>query len=106
VFLPDSFTFRHAEICTAVAARLALPAIYPFDTFTLRGGLMSYTGAREEAAGLIASYVDLILRGANVAELPVQFSRSFELAIHEGAAAALGLSLPPSLRIRANRIIS
>lgn len=106
VFLPDSFTFRNATLCTAAAARLALPAIYPFDTFTLQGGLMSYAGVREETAEMVASYIDLILRGADVAELPVQFSRSFELVINEKAAAALGLSLPPSLRIRAQRILS
>ncbi|KUL94917.1 hypothetical protein DK26_17595 [Bosea sp. WAO] len=106
VFLPDSFTFRHAGRCAEAAARARLPAIYPFDTFTQQGGLMSYTGAREGTAELMASYVDLILRGANVAELPVQFSRSFELVINEKAAAALGLGLPPSLRIRAQRIVS
>lgn len=106
VFLPDSFTFRNAAICAAAAALQRLPAIYPFDTFTLQGGLISYTGAREETAALIASYIDLILRGANVAELPVQFSRSFELVINRTAAAALGLDLPPSLRIRATRIVS
>lgn len=106
VFLPDSFTFRNAAICAAAAARLALPAVYPFDAFTQQGGLMSYAGAREETSEMIASYVDLILRGADVAELPVQFSRSFELVINEKAAAALGLSLPASLRIRAQRILS
>jgi putative ABC transport system substrate-binding protein len=106
VFLPDSFTFRNAALCTAAAARVALPAVYPFDTFTMQGGLMSYAGAREETAEMVASYIDLILRGADVAELPVQFSRSFELVINEKAAAALGLSLPASLRIRAQRILS
>ncbi len=106
VFLPDSFTFRHAASCAAAAAQQRLPAIYPFDTFTQQGGLMSYSGAREETAELIANYIDLILRGANVAELPVQFSRSFELVVNEKAAAALGLSLPLSLRIRAKRIVS
>ena len=106
VFLPDSFTFRHAALCAAAAARLVLPAIYPFDTFTLHGGLMSYAGVREETAEMIASYMDLILRGADVAELPVQFSRSFELVINEKAATALGLVLPASLRIRAQRILS
>lgn len=106
IFLPDSFTFRHAAICADAAARAGLPAVYPFDTFTLQGGLMSYAGAREQTGELIASYIDLILRGANVAELPVQFSRSFELVINEKAAAALGLILPASLRIRAQRILS
>lgn len=106
MFPPDSFTYRYAEACAAAAARHGLPAIYVFDTFVAAGGLMSYTGGRDEASELIASYADLILRGANVAELPVQFSRSFELVINERAAAELGLVLPVSLRVRATRIVT
>lgn len=106
MFPPDSFTYRFAGACAAAAARHRLPAIYVFDIFVGAGGLMSYTGGRDESSELIASYVDLILRGANVAELPVQFSRSFELVINERAATELGLTLPMSLRVRATRIIS
>lgn len=106
MFPPDSFTYRYAKACAAASARHRLPAIYVFDTFVAAGGLMSYTGGRDESSELIASYVDLILRGANVAELPVQFSRSFELVINERAAVALGLTLPMSLRVRATRIVT
>jgi putative ABC transport system substrate-binding protein len=106
MFPPDSFTFRYAKLCAGAAARHLLPAIYVYDTFVGEGGLMSYTGGRDESGELIASYVDLILHGANVAELPVQFSRSFELVINERAATALGLDLPASLRVRATRIVA
>lgn len=106
MFPPDSFTYRRAKACASAAARHRLPAIYVFDIFVAAGGLMSYTGGRDEASELIASYADLILRGANVAELPVQFSRSFELVINERAATELGLSLPTSLRVRATRVVT
>ncbi|RDJ21987.1 ABC transporter substrate-binding protein [Bosea caraganae] len=106
MFPPDSFTYRYARACAAAAAHHRLPAIYVFDTFVTQGGLMSYTGGRDESSELIASYIDLVLRGANVAELPVQFSRSFELVINERAAADLGLTLPMSLRVRATRIVA
>lgn len=106
MFPPDSFTYRFASVCAGAAAKHRLPAIYVFDIFVGAGGLMSYTGGRDESSELIASYVDLILRGADVAELPVQFSRSFELVINERAATELGLTLPTSLRVRATRIVS
>lgn len=106
MFPPDSFTYRYAKACADACAQHRLPAIYLFDTFVAAGGLMSYTGGRDESSELIASYTDLILRGANVAELPVQFSRSFELVINERAATALGLTLPMSLRVRATRIVT
>jgi putative ABC transport system substrate-binding protein len=106
MFPPDSFTFLYARICATAAAQHRIPAIYLYDTFVSQGGLMSYTGGRDESGEQIASYIDLILRGANIAELPVQFSRSFELVINERAATALGLTLPMSLRVRASRIVS
>jgi len=55
---------------------------------------------------MVAGYVDLIFRGAIISELPVQFSRAFELVINERVAASLNLSIPLSLRVRASRIIA
>lgn len=104
--MPDSFLFRNAARVAGAAARHRLPAIYPYEVFVEAGGLLSYSGGRDETEELIAGYIDLILRGANIAELPVQFSRSFELVINEAAAAALGLAVPTSLRVRATRMIA
>jgi putative ABC transport system substrate-binding protein len=105
-FPPDSFTFRAARAFIASATAHRMPAMYCYETFPLNGGLMSYTGGRSDTDEMVASYVDLIFRGASIAELPVQFSRSFELVINERVAASLGLSIPLSLRVRAGRIIS
>ncbi|SFI98393.1 putative ABC transport system substrate-binding protein [Bosea sp. OK403] len=105
-FPPDSFTFRNARAIAPLVAKYRMPTMYPYETFVEAGGLMSYTGGRDESDLVMASYIDLIFRGANVAELPVQFSRSFELVINEKAATALGLTIPLSLRVRASRIVS
>jgi putative ABC transport system substrate-binding protein len=105
-FPPDSFTFRAARAFVAGATAHHMPAMYCYETFPLNGGLMSYTGGRSDTDEMVAGYVDLIFRGASIAELPVQFSRSFELVINERVAASLGLSIPLSLRVRAGRIIS
>ncbi len=106
VLPPDSYTFRNSRPIVAAINARRLPTIYLYESFVEAGGLMSYTGARDETDLVIATYIDLILRGANVAELPVQFSRSFELVINERTAAAQGLAIPPALRVRASRIVS
>jgi putative ABC transport system substrate-binding protein len=105
-FPPDSFTFRNARQIVASVTAHRMPAMYCYETFPLNGGLMSYTGGRNDTDEMVADYVDLIFRGASIAELPVQFSRSFELVINERVAASLDLSIPLSLRVRAARIIA
>jgi len=105
-FPPDSFTFRGAKRIIAGVAAHRMPAMYCYETFPLNGGLMSYTGARNDNDEMVAGYVDLIFRGASISELPVQFSRAFELVINERVAASLNLSIPLSLRVRASRIIA
>lgn len=105
-FPPDSFTFRGARRIIAGVTAHRMPAMYCYETFPLNGGLMSYTGARNDNDEMVAGYVDLIFRGASISELPVQFSRAFELVINEGVAASLGLAIPLSLRVRASRIIA
>lgn len=103
---PDSFTFRNARRIIAGVTAHRMPAMYCYETFPLNGGLMSYTGGRTDTDEMVAGYVDLIFRGASISELPVQFSRAFELVINERVAASLGLSIPLSLRVRAAQIIS
>jgi putative ABC transport system substrate-binding protein len=105
-FPPDSFTFRAAKTFIAGVNAHRMPAMYCYETFPLNGGLISYTGGRNDNDEMVANYIDLIFRGASIAELPVQFSRSFELVINERVAASLGLSIPQSLRVRAAQIVS
>jgi putative ABC transport system substrate-binding protein len=103
--LPDSFMVLHRAAIASLAARHRIPAIYPFHYFVHAGGLMSYGVELEEPARQSANYVDLILRGADPAELPVQSPRKFELLINLGAAEQLGLKVPAALRVRADRVV-
>jgi putative ABC transport system substrate-binding protein len=111
VFLPDAMMGARRVQITALVAQCRLPAIYPARLFCEAGGLMSY-GVKAEygrkadkvTAGA-ASYVDLILRGANPAELPVQLPTEFELVVNQEAARQLGLQLPPALLAGANEVI-
>jgi len=96
---------RFGRWLRALAGRHRLPAVYPFRYFVDVGGLISYgPGLFEEYRGA-AEYVDRILRGAKVTELPVQAPTKYELAINLKTAAALGLTVPPVLLARADEVI-
>jgi putative ABC transport system substrate-binding protein len=86
-------------------ARLGLPAIYPFRYFATSGGLMSYGFDQLEHWRGAAGYVDRMLRGARPADLPVQAPTKYELVVNLKAAAALGLTVAPSLLARADEVI-
>src|SRR3954469_21075657 len=98
---PDPDMVIHRQPIVAAAARHRVPAIYPFRYFTDVGGFMAYGAALEVRS---AEYINLILRGATPAELPVQSPRKYELLINLKAAEALGLRLPLSLIARADQI--
>src|SRR5262249_7923902 len=93
--LPNpGFTHHRQSIITATA-RQRLPAVYPYRFFTVNGGFMSYGVDVPDLYKRAASYVDRILRGAKVAELPVQQPTKYELTINLKTAKALGLMVPP-----------
>jgi putative tryptophan/tyrosine transport system substrate-binding protein len=105
VVLPDAFTTDHADLIISRAAKYRLPAIYPFDSMALRGGLVSYgINPTEQFLGA-AAYVDRILRGAAIADLPVQAPTRFRLVVNLKTAKAFGLEIPPSLLARADEVI-
>ena len=101
-----SFVFRNFEKVVALAARHKIPAMYPYRSLAVAGGLMSYeadlTGMYRQA-GL--HYVGRILKGAKPADLPAQLPTKFELVLNLSTAKALGLTVPPSLLAIADEVI-
>jgi putative ABC transport system substrate-binding protein len=109
VVTPDLFVgLRRAPIISA-AARNNVPAIHGASVFVRDGGLLSYGPAY--GPDLVdnwrpaASYVDRILRGEKPGDLPVQFPTKFEMTVNLRTAKALGLAVPPSIRLRADEVI-
>jgi putative ABC transport system substrate-binding protein len=89
----------------AFAATNRLPAIYPYRTFVDAGGLMSYGPELSDLSRRAATYVDRILKGAKPAELPIAQPTKFELVVNLKTAKALGLTIAPSLLLRADHVI-
>jgi len=105
VVLPGPVVIKHRESIIVAAARYRLPAIYPYRFFTADGGLMSYGPDLADLDRRGVSYVDRILRGAKVAELPVQQPTKYELTINVKTAKALGVIVPPGVLAIADEVI-
>jgi putative ABC transport system substrate-binding protein len=101
----DSLANANAKRIADLAAKNRLPAIYPREMNVDSGGLMSYGPDRNRAFRRAAVYVDKILKGTKPANLPVEQPTEFELVINLKAAKALGLTIPPLVLMRAERVI-
>jgi putative ABC transport system substrate-binding protein len=97
IVTPSPTTITKPELIISLAARLGLPAIYPYRNFPTNGGLVSYGFDPAERWQGAASYVDRILHGANPGKLTVQAPTKFKLVINLKTAKALGLTIPPSV---------
>ena len=98
-------TGANRKLIVALAAKHRLPAMYDLRTFVDDGGLMSYGPNIIDLHRRAALYVDKIFKGAKPADLPVEQPTIFEMFIHLGTAKALGLKIPQSLLIGADKII-
>jgi len=106
VTMPDNFMAVHQETVISLTARNNVPAVgADLPDFTKKGGLLSYGPNFPDIFRRSTTYVDLILRGAKPADLPVQVPTKFDLVINLKTAKALGLTVPPALVARADEVI-
>ena len=88
-----------------LAAQFRLPSVYSGDSDLREGALVTYSSDAVELYRGAASYVDRLLRGAKVSDLPIQYPTKFHLGINLKTAQALGLTVPPSLLATADEVI-
>jgi putative ABC transport system substrate-binding protein len=105
VVSPNVIYVQHRKLIVDLAAQHRLPAIYGRADFIDAGGLASYGASYGDLFRRAATYVDKILKGAKPADLPVEQPTKFELVINLNAAKQIGLTIPPNVLARADRVI-
>jgi putative tryptophan/tyrosine transport system substrate-binding protein len=97
--------FPHAKRIAELAIKTRLPAMYELRPYVEAGGLISYGADVIDIWRRAATFVDRILKGTSPADLPIEQPTEFETVINLKAAKALGLTVPPALRLRADEVI-
>jgi putative tryptophan/tyrosine transport system substrate-binding protein len=105
IVTPSPFAATAQDKLVRFAAGKRLPAMYFVENFTDAGGLMSYGPSIADAYRRAAMHVDRILKGARPGDLPVEQPTKFDLIVNLTTAKALGLGIPQSILIRADRVI-
>lgn len=105
VVFPDSGMMGHSERFAAFGVEHALPSISGWAEFARRGNLLSYGPNATHAFTRVAYFVDRILRGAKPTDLPVEQPSVVELVVNQRTARAMGISMAPSLLLRADEVI-
>ena len=105
IVLPHILTVANRDLIVGLAARHRLPTVYPFGHFAGAGGLITYGIDAADVWRRAALYVDLVFKGTNPRDLPVQQPIKFELVVNLKTARALGLTVPRSLLARATEVI-
>jgi putative tryptophan/tyrosine transport system substrate-binding protein len=105
VVLPDATTGVHGKLIISLAERYRLPAVYPYGFYARGGGLIAYSDSVWGQYRSAGSYIDRLLRGAKIGELPIQATDRFETVINMKTAAKLGLTIPATLLATADDLI-
>ena len=103
--LTSPFTISQRTQVVDLAAKNRLPAIYPQSEYMEDGGLMTYGPSINDLFRRAATYVDKILKGAKPADLPVEQPTKFEFIINLKTAKQIGLTIPPNVLARADKVI-
>jgi putative ABC transport system substrate-binding protein len=103
--LPSSIFNSHRTQVVELAVKSRLPAIYNHSQYVVDGGLMTYGASINDLDRRAATYVDKILRGRTPADLPVEQPMKFEFIVNLKAAKQIGLTVPPNVLVRADRVI-
>jgi len=101
----SAILFRERVQIAQLAVKNRLPVVFALREFAEAGGLMSYGTNLPEMFRRAAAYVDKILKGAKPADLPVEQPTTYQLVLNLKTAKALGLTIPPSLLVRADEVI-
>jgi putative ABC transport system substrate-binding protein len=105
IVIGSPFTDIHRELIISLAAKYQLPTIYAYRYYVVDGGLASYGPETIDPYRLAAGYIDRILKGEKLADLPVQAPTKYQLVINLKTAKALGLTVPQSLLTSADEVI-
>jgi putative ABC transport system substrate-binding protein len=103
--LGDSLIAMHQQPIVAFATQEQLPSVFATRGWVVAGGLMSYGPSLPDLYRRAATYVDKLLKGTKPADLPVEQPLKFELVLNLKTAQALGLTIPPIVRFRADEVI-
>jgi putative ABC transport system substrate-binding protein len=103
--LSDGFMITNRGVITGHAVKSRLPSIFPSDAYVQAGGLLSYGPSLPATFRRAAYFVDKILKGAKPADIPVEQPTKFEFVINLKTAKQIGLTIPPNVLARADRVI-
>jgi putative tryptophan/tyrosine transport system substrate-binding protein len=102
---PDPITMAHRTQIAEFAVRRRLPSFFGWKDYVEAGGLMSYGPNLDESWRRVAVYVDKILKGTKPADLPSERPSKFEFIINLKTAKQIGLTIPPNVLVRADKVI-
>ncbi|HEX3175718.1 MAG TPA: ABC transporter substrate-binding protein [Methylomirabilota bacterium] len=105
IVFPDSLTLNRRKEIADFAARERIPTMYGWTEFVESGGLISYGPTVTEHFKTLAKFVDKILKGADANTLPIEQVSRIGLSLNMSAVRAMGLTVPPSILLRADRVI-
>jgi putative tryptophan/tyrosine transport system substrate-binding protein len=105
IAIPNSLLNRYTKEIADFGLKSRLPTMCERNDYVEAGGLVSYSASNAEVYRRAAYYVDKILKGAKAAELPVEQPTKFELVVNLKTAKQIGLTIPPNVLARADRVI-